>query len=143
MTILKTITDNIGDMLGTSKLAKLNNRVFRSILGTDIKRAEYDMCDGASGMLVPSRKAAAVIRNQNPDERQRMADHILNGMVANGTVFTDNRIAVLASGQQTRPGVTNLSYKVRNQMSSSGSLNLNRALRHQDRLAQIPQLLPR
>ena len=137
MTILQTIIDNVGDLLGTSNLARLNKRVFKPVLGISINRNEYEMCNGANMMDLPDRQETRQFRSLNGYERQRTADAILEEMVANGTVFSDRRIHMLAAKQQSVPGQTDLTYTVQQQLSSSGDKLMKRALNYQNNRAAL------
>lgn len=128
MSIIQSIIDNIGDALGTSKLAQLNNRVFEPVTGTAITRKEYDMCDGANIIGKPTKEESCYLQGLKGYDRRNMANQILDQMIDNGTVFSNRRIARFAALQQSQPGITSLSWKVRDQMSTRGKENLNAAL---------------
>ena len=117
-------------MLGTSKLAQLNRTVFRPVIGTSITREEYDMCGGQE---IPTLNKEEInsIKKMDAYGRTKMANHILEQMVDNGTVFRESRIATLAAAQQTQPGSTDLSYRVLNQLSAAGTEKLDWALSRQ------------
>lgn len=139
MTLFTSIIDNIGDVLGTSKLARLNRTLFEPVLGTSITRAEYNMCRIKDNMM-PDRQISEIIQAQGRNERKQFVGKLLNLMVDNGTVFSERRIFALAASTQTNPGISNLPYKVEKQLSSNGQRRLHAEMRTQRRLSGIPSL---
>lgn len=134
MSILQSIIDNVGDALGTSKLARLNRHIFQPVIGTAITRREYDMCNGADIIGEPTKRDYYQMKGLKGGNRREMANCILDLMVDNGTVFSDNRIVRFAALQQYEPGTTSLSWKVRDQLSPKGENFLDEAL-HQSGIA--------
>lgn len=128
MTIFQTIIDNVGDMLGTSRLARLNKTVFLPVVGTSISRREYEMCGDLKDIPTPSKRETSQLSALKDDDRSTVANRLLEIMVENGTVFSDRRIARFAALQQSEPGITRLSMTVRDQMSRQGQEHLEEAL---------------
>lgn len=101
MNVLKTLIDTAGDILGTSKLAKLNRTAFRPLIGTNISRSEYEMCNGSELFAMPDRHEQQSIQNLGIHDRNDKANEVLNAMVENGTVFSNKRLEEFCTSMQS------------------------------------------
>ena len=125
MSILKSFADSVGDLLGTSKLAKYNRNVFKPILGTNITRKEYNQ--SLRGTISPGElfgDAKTVIQNSSNAEKQAMANHVLGHMVNSGVVFSEKRLTEFVANLQSFPGDNPIAAITENVLSPEANLRI-------------------